>query len=91
MSGRQWFNEVEAVASVLDDYVQGIDPGDFFPSSLLADYDTEELFTAIWQAVELLSRAYQVLLPLAAYDQAKTQLEYAKGYLDIPDPVVTQE
>lgn len=85
MSGRQWFNEVEAVASVLDDYVQSFGPDSLFVSA------EEEAFTAIWQAVELLSRAYQVLLPLAAYDQAKTQLEYAKGYLDIPDPVVTQE
>ena len=85
MSAHQFFAEVEAVAEVLDDYVQSFGPDSLFPSA------EEEAFTAIWQAVELLSRAYQVLLPLVSYDQARNRLEYAKGYLEIPDPQVVGE
>lgn len=74
MSARQFFSEVEAVCTVLDEWVQQQD----------AEDGGDEVFTAIWQAVELLSRAYSVLLP-------QVQAEAAKGHLLIPDPVVVPD
>lgn len=69
MSYQQYFSEVEAVVRILDEWIKTAEP-DSFPVPL---YDSEE-FTALWQAVELLSRAYQVLMPLVAFDMNKVAL-----------------
>lgn len=77
MSVQGYFNEVQAVCEALSEF-------------LTHDYNrdepvvlNEETEAAIWQAVELLSRAYTVLLPMV-------QAEVAKDALYMPD-VVTQE
>lgn len=75
MSVQQFFNEVEAVASILDGYVKRYTPNGSEPPPR----PDEEEFTAIWQAVELLSRSYTVLL-------ADVQAEMAKAALVLPDP-----
>ena len=81
MSAQQFFNEVDAVVQVLSEYVQACEPdvhleNDVDVGRIVPD---EDQFTAIWQAVELLSRAHAVLLPLA-------QFEGSKAALNIPDP-----
>lgn len=68
MSYAAYFAEVEAVCQVLDEWVQSQSEEDITP-------DGEGAFTATWQAVELLSRAYSVLMPLLALDMAKHNLE----------------
>ena len=69
MSVQQFFSEVEAVAQILDGYATRQNAKqDYFKRP------TEEEFTAIWQAVELLSRAHGVLLPLMQFEQSKQYL-----------------
>lgn len=72
MSVHAYFAEVEAVASVLDEYASRQDASQPYKRP------TEDEFTAIWQSVELLMRAYQVLVPLI-------QLEMSKQALVLPD------
>ena len=75
MSYQAWFEQTEAVAKVLDEYVKS--------QTTHTDYfkrPDDEVFTAVWQAVELLSRAYTVLLPMV-------QAEAAKVALNLPDVV----
>lgn len=70
MSYQAYFSEVEAVIDVLNDYIKGFedaDDADWFSP------DSDE-FTALWQAVELLGRAYHVLMPLVAFDMNKAAL-----------------
>lgn len=76
----QFFNETQAVATVLSDLVQKFEPRDFEPG-LEVDRPviTEEDFTALWQAVELLSRA-------ATYIHAQMQAEASKAALFLPEP-----
>lgn len=78
----QFFNEVEGVCQVLSGLVTRYDPaGDVFdeqtqtPGTVLSD----EEFTALWQAVELLSRG-------ATYIMAQMQAESAKAALYLPEP-----
>lgn len=82
MSVQQFFNEVEAVAAVLQEYVSQFNRADNLWVYGDADEDvleTEE-FTAIWQAAELLSRAHAVLLPMVQFETMKRMA------LNIPDP-----
>ena len=74
MSVHQYFAEVEAVVQVLEGYVKKFEPEDLLPEGGTA----EEEFAALWQAAELLARAYQVLVPLI-------QLELSKQALVLPD------
>lgn len=74
MSFQSFFEQTEAVAKVLQGYVDRQGPEDTFKRP------DEEEFTAMWQAVELLSRAYTVLLPMV-------QAEASKVALNLPDPV----
>lgn len=83
MSIQQFFNEVEAVVQVLSEYVESVNPphnndDDSFELSLREDGPTIEQFTAIWQAAELLSRAYSYIMP-------QVQAEMAKAALVLPD------
>lgn len=76
MSAQQFFSEVEAVANVLADWANDIEPEDL-------DVLPEERFTALWQAVELLSRSHAVLIAMANF-------EMSKAALDVPDVVRRQ-
>lgn len=78
MSYQAFFEQTEAVAKVLQGYVerQSVDLFERVPPTRPG----EEEFTAVWQAIELLSRAYTVLLPMV-------QFEGSKVALNIPDPV----
>lgn len=80
MSVHQYFAEVEAVVSILDEFVKQFDAEDDFTGVVYAE---SEAFAAIWQAGELLARAYQVLIPLV-------QLDLAKQALNLPDVQVKQ-
>lgn len=77
MSYQQYFDEVEAVATVLEDFSRRFDEvheeGGFVTGLGVGGVLIED-FAAIWQAAELLSRAYQVLYPLVALDVAKAAL-----------------
>lgn len=75
MSVQQYFSEVDAVCRVLGEYVQRFSANGSEPPPRP---DAEEEFTAIWQAVELLSRAHAVLLPMV-------QFELSKQALNLPD------
>lgn len=77
MSVQQYFNEVEAVCQILSGYVEKYTPNGSEPP---ARPDLEEEFTAIWQAVELLSRGY-------SYIVAQMQAEAARAALYLPDVV----
>lgn len=82
MSAQQWFNEVEAVVGVLQEWVGA--KGDRLGTCCVevgrCACDEDEFFTAVWQAAELLARAHAVLMPMY-------QLEAMKRLaLDIPDP-----
>lgn len=91
MSYQSFFEQTEAVAKVLDEWVKGTPATEF----LGADSDSwvadkEEFFTAVWQAVELLSRAYTALLPIVQAEAAKVALvlpdvQVRKGTLYGPD------
>ena len=74
MSYQAFFEQTEAVATVLQGYLDRQGPEDTFKRP------DEEEFAAVWQAVELLSRAYTVLLPIV-------QAEASKVALNLPDPV----
>lgn len=79
----QFFNEVQAVATVLSEWVNEHDSddiGDRYDGGVETD---EERFTALWQAVELLSRG-------ATYIMAQMQAESAKAALFLPEPVEQQ-
>lgn len=69
----QYFNEVQAVATVISEYVNRFEYEAPVPAP------TEEEFTALWQAVELLSRG-------ATYIMAQMQAESAKAALYLPEP-----
>ena len=75
----QYFNEVQAVCQVLSELVQKYEPRDFEPGSPDHPVVTEEDFTSMWQAVELLSRG-------ATYIMAQMQAESAKAALYLPEP-----
>lgn len=87
MSAQQFFNEVDAVVGILSEWVN--ENGGAFQHLSYAGTDDgsfgmhEEQFTAIWQAVELLSRAHAVLVPMI-------QLDMNKYALNIPDPQTEQ-
>lgn len=80
MSYQAFFEQTEAVAKVLDEWVHEFDTAG--PEFTMGDADDamlpNERFTALWQAVELLSRAYTVLMPMV-------QLEGARLALNLPD------
>lgn len=79
MSIHAYFQELEAVVQVLEEYVQEFEPEDLDGGDLHSSPPiTDEQFAAIWQAAELLARAYQVLIPLV-------QLDLAKQALVLPD------
>ena len=78
----QYFNEVQAVATILSEMVDRFNTDDGETTMGDGDFDlipTEE-FTALWQAVELLSRG-------ATYIMAQMQAESAKAALFLPAPV----
>lgn len=81
---QQYFNEAEAVCQVLGDLAAKFEPRDFEPGEQ-ADRPviTEEDFTAIWQAIELLARA-------VTYIGAQVNAEAAKTALLLP-PIVEQK
>lgn len=72
MSYLQFFEEVNGVTAALSDLAKRITPP---PSAINMD---EESATAIWQAIDLLQRATQVLAPLIA-------LDVSKSFLRLPD------
>lgn len=73
MSVQAYFEQVQGVVAELQEYVGRHDnPNEPYKRP------TEEQFTAIWQGVELLSRAYTLLL-------AQIQAEGAKQALVLPD------
>ena len=74
MSVNQYFNEVEAVVSVLQGYVERYSPNGSEPPPR----PDEEEFTAMWQAAELLARAH-------AYISAQINAEMAAAALNLPD------
>lgn len=77
----QFFNETQAVATILSDWVK--ESGDIFEcleSGTVGVRMESEEFTAIWQAVELLSRA-------TTYIHAQMMAEGAKAALFLPEPV----
>lgn len=77
----QFFNESQAVAVVLSELVQKFEPRDFEPGPEVdRPVITEEDFTALWQAVELLSRA-------VTYIHAQVQAEASRAALFLPAPV----
>jgi hypothetical protein len=81
----QFFNETQAVATILSDWVKGVPETEFHGAesdSWVAEQ--EEFFTAVWQAVELLSRA-------ATYIHAQMQAELSRGALLLPDPEPEQK
>lgn len=78
MSYQAFFDQAQAVALVLDEYVKRQDESVF--DSQPAKRPDEEEFTAVWQAIELLSRAYTVLAPMV-------QLDASKIALNLPDVV----
>jgi len=81
---QQYFNEAEAVCQVLGDLVQKFEPRDFEPGEQVdRPVITEEDFTAMWQAVELLARAI-------TYIGAQVNAEAAKTALLLP-PIVEQK
>lgn len=69
----QFFNETQAVAKVLSELMDSVTPP---PSAVNLD---DEKATAIWQAVELLSRA-------ATYIHAQVTAESARAALYLPEP-----
>lgn len=71
MSFQMYFEQVEAVARVLDEWVRTFEYPEDFEVGVTPD---EDVFTAIWQAVELLSRAYTVLLPMVQFEASKVAL-----------------
>jgi hypothetical protein len=80
-SVQQFFNEAQAVAEVLSEWVAGTPETEFIGAesdSYVAQQ--EEFFTAVWQAVELLSRAM-------TYIGAQMQAEAARAALYLPDVV----
>lgn len=76
----QFFNETQAVATVLSEWVNEHDLDDIGDRYDGGVETTEERFTAIWQAVELLSRA-------ATYIHAQVQAEASRAALYLPVPV----
>ena len=81
MSYQAYFREVEAVSQILSEWVQEQDEDEHCALISAGDEGfalTVEQFTAIWQAVELLSRAQQVLLPLIT-------LDVGKAFLNLPE------
>lgn len=71
ISVHAYFAEVEAVCSILDEFMAGI---------VTEDLLGEEVTAAVWQAGELLARAYQVLMPLVQLDLAKQALVLPDSY-----------
>lgn len=93
MSAQQFFKETEAVVQVLSGLVGRFTPDEtpakregvwLDDESGQGHYLDPEEFTAIWQAVELLSRAYNVLFAMANF-------EVSKQALNIPDPQPAQQ
>lgn len=78
MSFQAFFEQTQAVAQILDEWAKGHDEDPSTTEGLMSVND--EQFTAVWQAVELLSRAATVLHPMV-------QLEMSKLALNLPDPV----
>lgn len=68
MSYQAFFEQTEAVAKVLDEYISRQGPEDTYKRP------NEEEFTAIWQAVELISRAYSVLGPMVQFEASRIAL-----------------
>lgn len=68
MSYQAFFEQTEAVARVLDEYIHRQGPEDTYKRP------NEEEFTAVWQAVELLSRAYSVLVPMVQFEASRVAL-----------------
>ena len=73
MSAQQFFSEVEAVVGILGDWVNEHDPEDV-DSDVNTVTTTEERFTALWQAIELLARAHSVLTAMANFEMSKQAL-----------------
>lgn len=72
---QQFFNETEAVCQVLSELVGKFEPRDFEPGEQVdRPVITEEDFTAVWQAVELLARAITYIGAQVNAEAAKTAL-----------------